>query len=127
MKLIPVSHTGINFIHIYAILFIIELAIMLLYGRLAPLDSPWTFTPKAAVDMTPWRFAIPSAIVLVSLIITLYLIFSPIGFVNGLSNAFWPCMALTWGVCFIAIYASQHGWKKRYEGQLKQLNTAVKQ
>lgn len=117
--------TGINFIHIYAILFIVELAIMLLYGRFAPLASPWTFTPKAAVDMTPWRFAIPSAIVLVGLIVSLYLMFSPVGFVGGLSSLFWPCMVVVWGTCLVAICISQYGWRKRYEGQLKQLNGPI--
>merc|ERR1712093_761756 len=85
-----VWEVDINFIHIYAILFAIELAIMLVIGRLYPLQTPWHFTPKAEVNMTPWRYAIPCAIVLVGLIVTLYLMFSPVGFVGGISNLFIP-------------------------------------
>lgn len=82
----------INFIHIYAILFAIELGIMLAIGHFYPMAKPWRFVPKAEVDMTPWRYAIPCAIILVGLIVTLYLMFSPVGFVGGISNAFIPSL-----------------------------------
>ncbi|MBU3021190.1 solute:sodium symporter family transporter [Aestuariibacter sp. A3R04] len=111
----------INFIHIYAILFAIELTIMLVIGRLYPMATPWHFTPKAAVNMTPWRYAIPSAIVLVGLITTLYIVFSPVGFVGGLSDAFAPALIAVWVSCFFAIGLSMKWWNKRYSQRLKRL------
>ena len=111
----------INFIHIYAILFAIELAIMLTIGRLYPMTTPWHFTAKAEVNMTPWRYAIPCAIVLVGLIATLYLMFSPVGFVNGLSNAFVPALVGLWAICFVAIGISLKWWRVKYEQGLKRL------
>jgi len=116
-----VWQVDINFIHIYAILFIIELTIMLVIGHLYPMAKPWRFTPKAEVDMTPWRLAIPSAIVLSGLIVTLYLMFSPIGFVGGLSNAFVPCLLALWSTCIIAIGISLKWWRAKYELGLKRL------
>ena len=111
----------INFIHIYAILFAIELGIMLAIGHFYPMAQPWRFVPKAEVDMTPWRYAIPCAIVLVGLIVTLYLMFSPVGFVGGISNAFIPSLVGLWGTCFVAIGISLKWWRARYELGLKRL------
>ncbi|WP_334019693.1 solute:sodium symporter family transporter [Alteromonas sp. S015] len=116
-----VWEVDINFIHIYAILFAIELAIMLTIGRLYPMTTPWHFTAKAEVNMTPWRYAIPCAIVLVGLIATLYLMFSPIGFVNGLNNAFVPTLVGLWATCFVAIGISLKWWRVKYEQGLKRL------
>ncbi|WP_218396827.1 solute:sodium symporter family transporter [Alteromonas lipotrueae] len=111
----------INFIHIYAILFAIELGIMLAIGHFYPMAKPWRFVPKAEVDMTPWRYAIPCAIVLVGLIVTLYLMFSPVGFVGGISNAFIPSLIGLWSTCFVAIGISLKWWRTRYELGLKRL------
>ena len=115
----------INFIHIYAILFVIELTIMLVIGQLYPMAKPWHFTPKAAVNMTPWRYAIPCAIVLVGLITTLYIMFSPLGFVGGLSDGFVPALISVWALCFFAIGLSVKWWNKRYSKGLKRLVSAT--
>ncbi|NDV92596.1 solute:sodium symporter family transporter [Alteromonas sp. 345S023] len=113
----------INFIHIYGILFVIELAIMLIIGRIFPMQTPWHFAPKAEVNMTPWRYAIPCAIVLVGLIVTLYLMFSPVGFVGGISNLFIPSLIALWSTCFVAIGFSLKWWRFKYEQGLKRLAT----
>jgi len=69
----------IHFLHQYAILFGIEVLIMLLCGALWPRDKVWEFTPNAKVDLTPWRFAKPLAVTLFSCVIELYLLFSSVG------------------------------------------------
>ncbi|APD87803.1 solute:sodium symporter family transporter [Alteromonas sp. Mex14] len=118
-----VWEVDINFIHIYAILFAIELAIMLTIGKFYPMATPWHFTPKAEVNMTPWRYAIPCAIVLVGLIATLYLMFSPVGFVGGVSSAFIPALIGLWATCFVAIGLSLKWWRVRYERGLERLTS----
>jgi SSS family solute:Na+ symporter len=82
----------LHFLHVYAILFVIEVAIMLLFGRLQPRSENWSYQPVQGVDLTPWRYAIPCAFTLMSCVVALYLLFSPIGLVGGLSAAFWPLM-----------------------------------
>jgi SSS family solute:Na+ symporter len=82
----------LHFLHVYAILFVIEVAIMLLFGRLQPRSENWSYQPVQGVDLTPWRYAIPCAFTLTSCVVALYLLFSPIGLVGGLSAAFWPLM-----------------------------------
>ena len=81
---------SIHFLHLYAILFFIEVAIMLVLGRMYPRQQEWTYHRKRVVDLTPWRLAIPCATTLMSAVVVVYLLFSPIGLVNGLSAAFWP-------------------------------------
>ena len=81
---------NIHFIHLYAILFFVEIAIMLLIGLYQPRTEDWIFHTRDLIDLTPWRFAVPCATTLMSSIVALYLLFSPIGLVNGISSLFWP-------------------------------------
>ena len=69
----------LHFIHLYAVLFVIEVGIMLACGAFAPREEAWEFTRNEQVDMTPWRFAKPLAVTLFSCVIATYLLFSPFG------------------------------------------------
>ena len=80
----------LNFIHIYAVLFVIEISIMLGIGYVWPSDKPWKFTPKAKVSLQPWRYAWAVSASLFTGIVLIYLVFSPVGLVGGFSQAFWP-------------------------------------
>jgi SSS family solute:Na+ symporter len=77
-----VFDVAISFIHIYAILFVIEVVIMLVIGQIKP-ATPWHYTIRNVVDMTPWRFAIPAAFGLFACIVLTYVMFSPLGLVRG--------------------------------------------
>ena len=79
----------LHFIHLYAILFFIEVAIMLAVGMRYPRAAVWTYSTSHKVDLQPWRFAGPCAVTLMSCVIGLYLLFSPIGLVGGISTLFW--------------------------------------
>lgn len=113
-----VIDVDINFIHIYAILFFIELGIMLLIGYWRPLDKPWKFTNKSQVDMTPWAYGIPVAITMVSCVVIIYLLFSPIGLVGGLSGAFWPALSAVVLINGVLCWFSVKRWSKRYAQSL---------
>ena len=80
----------LHFLHLYGILFFLEVGIMLWVGHLYPRAEAWSFIVNNKVDMQPWRFAVPCATLLMSCVVALYLLFSPIGLVGGLSEAFWP-------------------------------------
>ena len=82
------DYLDIHFLHLYAVLFFLEVAIMLTFGRLQPLVEPWKFERKELVDMAPWRWAKPVAFTLLSLVVFVYLLFSPIGLVNGIGTTF---------------------------------------
>jgi len=89
-QFILADYIDLHFLHLYAILFFIEIGIMLTLGKLYPREQEWTFHKQDLIDLTPWRFAIPCATTLMSCVVGLYLLFSPIGLVDGLSTAFWP-------------------------------------
>jgi len=101
---------GIHFLHLYAILFFAEVGIMLAIGHCYPRAQAWSYAAHNKVDMHPWRFAIPCATTLMSCVIGLYLLFSPIGLVGGLSAAFWPLIML-----LIAINALVWWWIARHD------------
>jgi solute:Na+ symporter, SSS family len=88
------DYINIHFLHLYAILFFVEIGIMLVIGHFWPREADWTFHKRDLIDLTPWRLAIPCATTLISCVIGLYLLFSPIGLVDGLSSAFWPLIVL---------------------------------
>ena len=84
----------VHFLHLYAILFVIEVGILLATGYFAPRAEAWRYSTTHLVPMQPWRFRIPCAATLLSCVVALYLLFSPIGLVGGLSDSFWPLIVL---------------------------------
>ena len=105
-----VFDTGINFIHSYAILFAIEVAIMLTIGRLQP-AKPWHYEVRDVVDLTPWRFAQPTAIVLFAGIVWLYVLLSPLGVVGGIGGEFWAASAAIVVVTALACWWRDRAWQ----------------
>lgn len=106
---------GINFIHIYAILFVIEVAIMLLIGYQRPMPQAWRYTQRNVVDMTPWRFAVPTAIVLVAGIVLVYLMFSPLGLAGELGGVFWMSSGIVVLLTIVLWVISDRAWRRRHE------------
>ncbi len=85
----------LHFLHLYAILFVIEVAIMLAFARFRPRTEAWVMKDNHQVDMTPWRFARPVAFTLLSMVVALYVIFSPIGVAGtSLGAAFFVALSL---------------------------------
>jgi len=72
--------------------------------------------------MTPWRYALPTAILLAAGIVVTYLLFSPIGLVGGIGPEFYVALA---GVALVAgflCWLSLARWQARYAHSL---STAV--
>lgn len=118
----------IHFIHIYAILFVVEVAIMVAIGIWKPRTTPYSFRSEAAVDMVPWKYSLPVSVVLLSLVAIIYVVFSPIGLAYDsgyVSPAFWPVtlgiLAVTIALSFMAVKK----WNKTYAGYLTSENTVT--
>lgn len=116
-----VFEVEINFIHIYAILFFIEVGMMLLVGKLYPLEQEWHYERKEKVSLVPWKWAFPSAIVLLSCIVLLYVLFSPIGVVGGLSTWFWPVVVAVVAGTGALIHISLKFWHAKYAQSITRL------
>jgi len=84
----------LHFIHLYAVLFFIEVAIMLLIGFYKPSTKDWAYEQTAKVSLEPWRYAYAASSTLFTGIVLSYLLFSPIGVVGGFSTAFWWSISL---------------------------------
>jgi len=85
----------LHFLHLYAILFVVEIGLLLLVGwwrpKLDVLDEQAsedteTLRPPP-VDMTPWRFARACSFSLLSCVVFLYLLFSPVGLAGSAGEA----------------------------------------
>lgn len=76
------EQVALHFLHLYAILFVIEVGFMLLMGYWKPAHKVRVMhTPP--VDMTPWTHAKACAVTLLSCVVGLYCLFSPLGLVAG--------------------------------------------
>lgn len=104
----------IHFLHLYAILFFIEVAIMLIIGYLKPLEIPWCYERKHAVDMVPWAYALPVSITLFSCVAVLYVLFSPVGLVGGFGPLFWPMIAAIVVLNIVGWMCCLRRWSRRY-------------
>lgn len=119
----------LHFIHLYAVLFVIEVVLMLVIARLQPRSSPWRYVSAEVVDMTPWRFALPTAILLASGIVMIYVLFSPIGLVGGAGPEMYWALAAVAGATALLCWLSVTRWRARYgralAGQLGQTASAA--
>jgi SSS family solute:Na+ symporter len=77
-------------------------AMMLVIGQLYPRDKAWSFERSDKLDLRSWRYAMPCALTLASSVTGLYLLFSPIGLVDGISVAFWPLILTLVGINMLA-------------------------
>lgn len=115
----------IHFIHIYAILFVVEVIIMLAIGFWKPRTTPYTFRSEAAVDMVPWKYSLPVSVVLLALVAIIYVVFSPIGLAYDggyVSPAFWPVTAGILAATVVLSYMAVKKWNKSYSGYLQREN-----
>ena len=94
MQFVFAETINVHFLHLYAILFFSEAFIMLVLGMLMPRAQAWTYRNRELVNLTPWRFAAPCAGTLLSCVAGLYLLFSPLGLVDGMSEWFIPLLVL---------------------------------
>lgn len=82
----------LHFLHLYGVLFIFEVAVMLGLGLWRPRAEAWVYHHQETLDLNPWSYAVPCATTLLSCVLALYLLFSPLGLVGGLSHYFVPCL-----------------------------------
>lgn len=78
-----VHDPGIHFVHLYALLFIAEAALLLVWPGTKRVVR--TDTAPAPVDMTPWRGRHLAAGLLLLCIVVLYVLFSPVGTSAGIA------------------------------------------
>ncbi|WP_214816329.1 solute:sodium symporter family transporter [Exiguobacterium sp. s59] len=114
---------GINFIHIYGVLFVVETGIMLVFARVRPMLQANPIRIELG-RVKPWRHALSTSILLVASMIFVYLVFSPIGlaYADGIvSGWFAPLTIGLIAVTTLLIWASYRYGLARYERYLNNL------
>lgn len=99
-----VWNTGLHFLHISAILFIISCLIMYVIGKFMPMEKEFVIHEKKVVDIVPWENRFYASGFVVFVMLAMYIVFSPIGIgnKNGISFMTFAVLAIigtiTWGV-----------------------------
>ncbi|MGQ7272785.1 solute:sodium symporter family transporter [Marinobacter sp. V034] len=62
--------------HFVSLVFVLLVAFMLILGKISPRATAWVHEDSGKVDLTPWRYAVPSGAVLVVLVIAIYAAFA---------------------------------------------------
>ncbi|WP_300356735.1 solute:sodium symporter family transporter [Fusobacterium sp.] len=95
-------NTGLHFLHISAILFIISCIIMLVIGKMYPNKEEFIIKENKSIDLVPWanRFKVGGLVVFVML--AAYVVFSPIGLAseNGIGAPFYISLIAMGAVCY---------------------------
>ncbi|QTL99763.1 solute:sodium symporter family transporter [Iocasia frigidifontis] len=117
----------IHFVHVYFILFWVEVGIMLVISKFTPKKEAWTYQSKAKVDMKPWRYSLLISVLLASAIVFTYILFSKFGlaYTDGIVYpSFWKIVAIQVIVTIILGYFSLNNWYEKYsEYLIKQQKT----
>ena len=71
--------TGLNYLHVLAVLFLLSVALMLLIGKLRPMPVAYTAKNMAMVNMRPWRARYWFFAALLLLMAGMFLLFSEYG------------------------------------------------
>lgn len=71
--------TGLHYLHVLAILFVITVGIMLLIGLLRPLEQPFRMPHTGVVSLEPWKNRFWYFAVLLVLMVGMFVLFSPLG------------------------------------------------
>lgn len=74
-----VNDFGIHWLHIAAFLFVFNVCLMLIWGRLAPLATPFQRPEQGAVNLDPWRFRGVAYVLAIGAMIAVVYWLSPLG------------------------------------------------
>ncbi|SEB44132.1 solute:Na+ symporter, SSS family [Tenacibaculum sp. MAR_2009_124] len=65
-----------HFLHVMAILFVINIVIMLIIGKLYPQEKEYVQKFTEEVDITPWKYAKPVSAVVITIVVLSFIYFS---------------------------------------------------
>lgn len=77
-KMIP-ALSNVHYLYVLTFLFILDVAIMLVVGKIRPRETEFVLEDVHAVDLTPWKYLKAAGIILFAALAVEYIIFSPLG------------------------------------------------
>ncbi len=123
MTQLGVWNTGLHYLHISAILFVISCAIMLIIGKIAPVKEAYVMPINNAVSLTPWKHRYTFSGFVVFVMIGMYIVFSKVGLarVEGIQGDTYLYLAILGIICAtITTVVQMKTSKKENESNLEQ-------
>jgi solute:Na+ symporter, SSS family len=74
-----VFDTGLHYLHVLAILFVVTTILMLIIGKLRPLERSFVLQAESVVDLKAWKNRFWYFGVLIVLMVLMFVLFSPLG------------------------------------------------
>jgi len=71
-----IGNTYPHFLHVMAVLFVLNIIIMLTIGKFSPRKEAYVLHYSKEVDITPWKFLKPMAITICILVLSIYIYFA---------------------------------------------------
>ena len=81
--------------HFVAIVFVLMLLAMVIWGRIAPRSTPYEEYDAKVIDLTPWKFARVAAVILLIVIALIYAAFADFGVFKKGKVAYPSCTVKT--------------------------------
>lgn len=96
----------LHYIHVMGALFVIEVAIMLLAGRLRPVAWVEAAVLPAKIPMEKWRYALPASVIMMAVLISLFMTLSPLGLAakEGIPASFGWWLATVWAGALLLVW-----------------------
>ncbi len=82
--LLPYIGIHVHYLWILSVLFIVDMILMMVVGKLKPRDTDFILEDVGAVDLTPWKYAKPASILCMICMLAVYWLFSPLGLASML-------------------------------------------
>lgn len=112
-KVLPV-----HYIHMMGILFIVEVTIMLIIGKIKPRVAHPPILQPPAIPMEKWRYANTASVMMLATLVSLYVTLSPLGIANsaGVPDSYpWLIIAV-----WVSALLLMHWLKKRHKHPISQ-------
>lgn len=86
----------IHFLHQLAMLFILCVSIMLIIGKIKPMEKPYVLKDRKIVDTTEWEYRDEASLVVLGTMFTAYIVFSKFGLAGNSYSAMFKYLGILW-------------------------------
>lgn len=93
----------LHFLHQLAILFVISCGIMLIIGKVKPRKTPYILINKNVVEITPWEHQYEFGIIIISIMLSFYVIFSKYGIVSLNFQLLIKSLGILWTITLLTV------------------------
>ncbi|ONI43834.1 solute:sodium symporter family transporter, partial [Candidatus Epulonipiscioides gigas] len=114
--------TGIHYLHISAILFVISCTIMYFIGKKKPLDTPYEMPISNAVELTPWKGRYTFSGFVIFVMVGMYIVFSKVGIAReeGIGQDTFMYLGVLGVICLVGILVTNLKFNRKKNSNSEQ-------